>query len=600
MRYAPARTGTAVFALLFAALALYSQETKDTRKRPTKSEAGRSEQKQEQHHPPQGQQSQSQPQQQQPQQSQPPQHFGRPPQQQPASTTPPQPQQQQQQPQSQEPQHFGRPPQQPPGSTPAQQQPQQPVRPTPAYRPPLNQGNPNPPIQRGGFGAGNDRPGPRPLTNAAPPPRVIRTPNGGMVQHNDAGRLTVVHTPSGAVIHHDVYGARRVEVVRPGGTVVVARAPGFGYVQRPIVVNNVTVVKRTYVVNNVAFVNVYRPVTFGGVVVNVYTPVRYYRPVFYTYAYTPWVRPVPYTWVWVGSPWYGFYGGYFAPYPVYAAPNLWLTDYLLAATLEQAYQQRMAAQAAQQQAAYAAAQGQAPLSPEVKQAIADEVRRELDQERAEQAANGAYNNNGGLPMFADGAPHVFVAYTPLEVNSNQGACVLSEGDVVQLNGAPPPSAAAASVYVMASRGGQDCRKGAVASVQIADLQDMQNQMRATIDRGLGDLQSRQGQGGLPQLPAGAAGTTDTPLTAQAQPDPGVSGQLTQVSRDAEKAEQDVLNQSQNAGTSGPVTISLGQSFDDVKAIQGEPDKIVDLGEKKIYVYKDLKITFTDGKVSDVQ
>ena len=30
------------------------------------------------------------------------------------------------------------------------------------------------------------------------------------------------------------------------------------------------------------------------------------------------------------------------------------------------------------------------------------------------------------------------------------------------------------------------------------------------------------------------------------------------------------------------------------------DKIIDLGAKKTYVYKDLKITFTDGKVSDVQ
>jgi len=41
-------------------------------------------------------------------------------------------------------------------------------------------------------------------------------------------------------------------------------------------------------------------------------------------------------------------------------------------------------------------------------------------------------------------------------------------------------------------------------------------------------------------------------------------------------------------------------LDEVKAVQGNPDKIVDLGAKKIYVYKDLKITFIDGKVSDIQ
>ena len=48
------------------------------------------------------------------------------------------------------------------------------------------------------------------------------------------------------------------------------------------------------------------------------------------------------------------------------------------------------------------------------------------------------------------------------------------------------------------------------------------------------------------------------------------------------------------------TIQLGQSIDQVKAALGQPEKIVDLGKKQIYVYKDLKITFIDGKVSDVQ
>ena len=50
----------------------------------------------------------------------------------------------------------------------------------------------------------------------------------------------------------------------------------------------------------------------------------------------------------------------------------------------------------------------------------------------------------------------------------------------------------------------------------------------------------------------------------------------------------------------PATIQIGQSIDQVKAALGQPEKIVDLGKKQIYVYKDLKITFIDGKVSDVQ
>ena len=50
----------------------------------------------------------------------------------------------------------------------------------------------------------------------------------------------------------------------------------------------------------------------------------------------------------------------------------------------------------------------------------------------------------------------------------------------------------------------------------------------------------------------------------------------------------------------PVKIGLGQTADQVVAGLGQPDKVVDLGSKKIYVYKDLKITFVDGRVSDVQ
>ena len=50
----------------------------------------------------------------------------------------------------------------------------------------------------------------------------------------------------------------------------------------------------------------------------------------------------------------------------------------------------------------------------------------------------------------------------------------------------------------------------------------------------------------------------------------------------------------------PPQIQLGQTTDEVVAALGQPEKTVDLGAKKIYVYKDLKVTFVNGKVSDVQ
>lgn len=52
--------------------------------------------------------------------------------------------------------------------------------------------------------------------------------------------------------------------------------------------------------------------------------------------------------------------------------------------------------------------------------------------------------------------------------------------------------------------------------------------------------------------------------------------------------------------SEPVQITIGMTPDQVKAANGNPDKIVNLGAKQIYVYKDMKITFVNGKVSDVQ
>jgi hypothetical protein len=50
----------------------------------------------------------------------------------------------------------------------------------------------------------------------------------------------------------------------------------------------------------------------------------------------------------------------------------------------------------------------------------------------------------------------------------------------------------------------------------------------------------------------------------------------------------------------PQQIEKGQTPDQVIAAIGQPDKIVNLGAKQIYVYKDIKVTFLNGKVSDVQ
>ena len=485
-----------------------------------------------------------------------------------------------------------------PAQTPRAQQPQQ------IYTPPSRNTQPTPGAQPGRiFGAHPQDRGTEPARgqnpmggrSTVPPYRTDTNTRGDVIRRDSGGQVRQVHMPNGTTVYHPPNAPRRVEVARPGGRVVVAGAPGHGYVQRPIVIHNTTIVKRTYMYNGVPQARFYRPRVYNGVTLAVYTPVRYYRPTFYAYAYNPWARPIAYSWGWGGSPWYGYYGGYFTPYPVYSSPSLWLTDYMIAATLEAAYQERMAARSAAG-GMYQDSDQSAPMTPEVKQAIADEVRRQIDLERmAGQDPNAPGANE--TDIFSDNRPHVFVVNTTLAVNSNAGECTIAEGDVLRMNGPPPPDAASANLMVLSSRG-RDCRRGSTVSVELQDLQEMHNQMLATIDRGMSDLQAKQGQGGLPTLPQGSMGTIDTPFAQEAQPDANVAGELTSASQEADRAEQQTVYQGGDAGA--PPTLSLGLSIDEVRAIQGEPQKIVDLGARQIYVYKDLKITFTDGKVSDIQ
>jgi len=95
------------------------------------------------------------------------------------------------------------------------------------------------------------------------------------------------------------------------------------------------------------------------------------------------------------------------------------------------------------------------------------------------------------------------------------------------------------------------------------------------------------------------------------------GQLLSISDDAQQQDQGGGDQKggdqqqggdqqggqqaqQPAQQAEPQTIEKGQTTDQVEGSLGKPDKIVNLGAKQIWVYKDLKVTFVNGKVSDVQ
>ena len=319
--------------------------------------------------------------------------------------------------------------------------------------------------------------------------QVVHPRGGGEIQRTPSGAIREIHTPGGVVIRHSPSGVRHVEVVRPGGRLIVSTGAGrSGYVQRPLVFHGQSFVQRTYVHNGVAYARVYRPWSYGGREYHIYAPTHYYHPSFYTWIFNPWARPISYRWGWYGRPWYGYYGGYFSPYPVYVSPAFWLADFIVATTLESAY----LAQNASAGSPPVIYDSSSAMSPEAKQAIADEVRRQMEQNRS-----GDPGLASAPPaLFSAQGPKVFMVSGDVMANSGNQECPLVEGDVLQLVETPAPGSEWARVRILASRG-SSCPRGSTVFVGTVALQEMQNHMEATREQGMDKLQYDQGKDGIP-------------------------------------------------------------------------------------------------------
>jgi hypothetical protein len=83
-----------------------------------------------------------------------------------------------------------------------------------------------------------------------------------------------------------------------------------------------------------------------------------------------------------------------------------------------------------------------------------------------------------------------------------------------------------------------------------------------------------------------------------------NGQQQNQDQNAQQGQQQDQQQQaapqQQAPPPEPASIQMGMTVDQVEAALGPPDKKVTIGAKIIYVYKDLKVTFTNGKVTDAQ
>lgn len=334
-------------------------------------------------------------------------------------------------------------------------------------------------------------------------------------------------------IHRTSYGARHFEVVRPDHSRVVAFGPRYGYVQRPLIARP-GYISRTYVWGGRPYVHVYRSYMYQRIVYYRYVPAYYYHPVFYGWVFNPWRSPVVFSWGWGPAPWYGYYGGYFEPAPVYPTASLWLTDYLLAENLRLAYENRREAEAlaqAQNRDQYA----QVSLTPAVKQQIADEVRMQIEEDRAAaaQTSPAVYSQDAPPPVL-DPKHRVFVVSMDLDVLADGQQCSLTPGDIILRSG-DMVDGTRIPVSVLTSKPG-DCAVNSTTSILVADLQEMHNRFREQIDSGLQTLAEKQGKNGLPTGPAARPREVAEGL---AEPDPNVENQLTQQQEEANRAESEI-------------------------------------------------------------
>ena len=399
--------------------------------------------------------------------------------------------------------------------------------------------------------------------------KTVAMKNGGSATFRKDGKVRTVQT-HGMTINHGVHGERRIASTHNGRQVVSMGKRG-GYSQRAYYSHGGnTYVQRTYYVGGQSYAYGYRSYYYGGYPYYGYAPSYYYGPAYYGWAYNPWPAPVTYGWGWGAQPWYGYYGPYFSPYPVYPTAAFWLTDYLIAANLQAAYAAQAAAEsgevqpqqlgpqsadeiaslwttdpliAANLEAAYgpymlgaAAAKGNATqLSPEVKQAIADEMKQEIAAEQA--AAKGTQKAASGdeVPAALDPKIRIFVVSSNLDATTSDGVeCGLTPGDVISRTGDTPDDDHMVDATVKSSKR-DDCSVGVSVGVDTSDLQEMHNQLRIQMDAGLKTLAEKQGKDGIPAAPDTKTQAGEVPPPA---PDTNVANDLQQQKKDADQAESE--------------------------------------------------------------
>jgi len=373
------------------------------------------------------------------------------------------------------------------------------------------------------------------------------------------GHPDMFHVEHGGVVqtmHRGPGGVRIVEGVRPafgGGMVrVVAYGGHRGFVERPIM-GRPGYMRRSYLVGGRPYAVVFRGYHYRGIAFYRPIPAVIYRPAFYGWAVHPWARPIRIQVGFVSQPWYGVYGTTFAPYPVYASPDQWMTDQMLADNMQQAYDAGRDAQAQQDSAAQDAGYASAappPISPELKQQINAQIQTDVQEQGQAALAGADALAPPATSADADEVPDalkpghtVFRVVAPVNAEVNGQPCTLNSDDWIIRSGDIDPGDGTVPVKVATSRS-SDCTQGATTKVALNELMTMQNDQDQQVAILLKKATETMGKDGMPVGPA--PGATPVP-GGQAQADLSVATDLKQEQGDASAAEQQVVAASTAGG-----------------------------------------------------
>jgi hypothetical protein len=272
-----------------------------------------------------------------------------------------------------------------------------------------------------------------------------------------------------------------------------------------------------------------------------FVPAVRYPAVYYAWALAAWPHPVSYPWGWQAQPWYPRYGFLFTPYPVYTSPDLWMTDYIIAQSMQTAYQAQTAAPgptgsslgatpapvpdsngavpAAQPKGASPASQpSNAPaavqsrdtpsapvamppaITPQVKAQLNSQIKVQLREEQAAAATPATLTTQSTPPALRPN--HVFFEVVqPLDVPSGAANryCSLSANDYIKRTGGMSNDDWMIPVVVELS-GPSDCPEGLQTRIGLNDLNAMENEQEAEVMEALQATSKGMGPNGPPSGP----------------------------------------------------------------------------------------------------